>query len=297
MGLSHYPSIITMPKVAKPYPTLLEFLCKSFPSVPQDLWAQRISRGKVLDSNDFPLTIESAYTPGRLIKYFREVSREPEIPFTESILYHDEELLVSCKPPFLPVTPGGKYVNECLLNRLRLKTANDDLVPLHRIDRETAGIVLFSVNRKNRNLYAELFRRGCVKKTYQALSRSIPPPGETAWQVTNRIVQGDPWFRMHTVPGIANARSAIKLIGTCGDLTRFELEPLTGKTHQLRVHMSGLGFGIANDRLYPELQPETPDDFLHPLQLLAKMVSFLDPVTGTRREFVSPRELSLGVSP
>jgi tRNA pseudouridine32 synthase / 23S rRNA pseudouridine746 synthase len=292
MGISPYPSTVTMPEASQPYPSILEFLTVRFPSVSRKMWEERFARGKLLDGSGHPLTADAAYAPGRQIRYFREVSDEPTLPSTETILFQDDELLVACKPHFLPVTPGGRYVNECLLNQLRLKSGNDDLAPLHRIDRETAGIVLFSVNRENRNRYAELFRRGAVEKSYLALSRFVPPQGKTWWEVADRIVQGEPWFRMKTATGTVNARSLITLMEVQGGMARFQLQPQTGKTHQLRLHMSGLGFGIANDRLYPHLQPESPDDFRHPLQLLAKSIRFVDPVTGARREFVSPRELS-----
>jgi tRNA pseudouridine32 synthase/23S rRNA pseudouridine746 synthase len=178
------------------------------------------------------------------------------------------------------------------LYRLRKRTGNNNLVPLHRIDRETAGIVLFSVNRLTRDCYAELFRKGIVEKTYQALSKCIPPAGQTTWVVANRIVRGEPWFRMKTAPGPVNARSIITLAEARNGMARFVLHPETGKTHQLRLHMSNLGFGILNDRQYPELQPETADNFDTLLQLLAKTVRFQDPVTGHQREFNSERELS-----
>ena len=291
MGISRYPSTVTMPEAKQPYPSILEFLCTRFPSPPREVWKLRLAQGKLLDAGGHPLGPDDGYAPGRQIRYFREVSDEPKIPATEAILFQDDELLVACKPPFLPVTPGGKYVNECLLNRLRLRSGNDDLAPLHRIDRETAGIVLFSVNRGNRDRYAELFRRGAVEKSYLALSRSVPPPGKTWWKVADRIVQGEPWFRMKTEAGSVNARSTITLMEVRGEMARFQLQPETGKTHQLRLHMSELGFGIANDRLYPVLQPESPDDYRHPLQLLAKSIRFQDPITGAPREFVSPREL------
>jgi tRNA pseudouridine32 synthase/23S rRNA pseudouridine746 synthase len=281
-----------MPEAEQPYPSILEFLNTRFPFVPQEVWEQRIAEGKVLDEAEHPLLPDARYAPGRRIRYFREVAEEPVIPFSETVIFQDDELLVACKPPFLPVTPGGRYVDECLLYRLRRSTGNNDLAPLHRIDRETAGIVLFSVNRSTRDRYGELFRKGAVQKTYQALSRCVPPAGTTTWVVANRIVRGEPWFRMKTVPGTVNARSIITLAESREDMARFVLHPVTGKTHQLRLHMSGLGFGILNDRQYPELQPETPDDFDHPLQLIARMIRFLDPVTGAPREFVSGRELS-----
>lgn len=238
-----------------------------------------------------PLTLASRYRPHAKHFYFREVENEPIIPFVETILYQDEHLLVADKPHFLPVIPGGRYVEECLLARLRRRTGIVDLAPLHRIDRETAGIVLFSVNRQTRGAYARLWLQGEVEKSYQALSACAAVPEGTAWLVENRIERGEPPFRMKVVPGAVNARSVITLLAWKNGIARFLLQPLTGKTHQLRLHLSGLGCAILNDRFYPELQAERADNFAAPLQLLAKMVRFSDPRSGELREFTSEREL------
>jgi tRNA pseudouridine32 synthase/23S rRNA pseudouridine746 synthase len=292
MGLSSYPSKVTMPNSGKPYPSILGFLYRRFPHLPQLSWEKRIGAGKVLDEDGRPITATTLYTPGKRIYYFREVEQEPVIPFGETILFQNDEILVACKPHFLPVTPGGPYVDECLLNRLRKRTGNHQLAPLHRIDRETAGIVLFSANSKTRGRYSELFLRGNIEKSYEAVAEYTQEPGASAWLVENRIVPGEPWFRMTTAPGKVNARSQIRLVAASGKTGRFQLEPVTGKTHQLRIHMSGLGFKILNDRYYPELQPEQADDFATPLQLIARMVRFHDPITGKEMEFRSTRELS-----
>lgn len=291
MGISKYPSVVTMPITDKPYPSILAFLSRRFPALSAEVWGERITDGKVLDEKFQQITLNTEYAPLRRIFYFREVNAEPHIPFIEKVLYVDDEILVACKPHFLPVTPGGKYVDECLLNRLRHSTGIDDLVPMHRIDRETAGLVLFSVNKKSRGIYSALFMNGLVEKTYQALSSCLPNQQPGTWQVESRIVQGDPRFRMKTTPGIVNARSSINLVEIKGKKARFILQPHTGKTHQLRVHMSGLGFGIMHDRYYPELEDERADDFAAPLQLVAQRIRFTDPVTGKKREFESERTL------
>ena len=291
MGISEYPSTVTMPKADKPYTSILFFLIDRFPNVQPDIWGKRIRNGKVVDEDGHPVTISSEYTPLKRIFYFREVEKERIIPFAEKIIFQNDEILVSCKPHFLPVTPGGPYVDECLLNRLRKKTGNKDLVPIHRIDRETAGIVLFSINRKTRGLYSGLFMDGKVEKTYQALSEYSHDPGKTEWIVENRIVKGEPWFRMKTAPGKENSRSMINLVEVKENMAMFVLRPVTGKTHQLRIHMSGLGFKILNDRYYPDLQPEKDDDFDNPLQLVAKTIKFHDPITGKNMEFRSERNL------
>ena len=289
--MSKYPSVVTLSEIQKPYPSLLDFLCKTFPGIPHGIWKERIHAGKVLDHLGMAITLATAYAPGKRIFYFREVEHEPVIPFTETILFQNDELLVACKPHFLPVTPGGRYVHECLLNRLRLRQGIDDLTPLHRIDRETAGLVIFSVNKKTRSRYHELFARGKIEKTYFALCELQRSPQENQWVVENRITRDEPRFRRKTVSGIVNARSHIQFLEINRNRARFRLNPLTGKTHQLRLHMSGLGFKIINDKLYPALQAETEDDYNQPLQLLAKHLQFQDPVTGKHLQFSSEREL------
>jgi tRNA pseudouridine32 synthase/23S rRNA pseudouridine746 synthase len=281
-----------MPAAVRPYPLILEFLTRRFPRIGCRCWQQRINEGKVLDADGTPITADTEYLPHRQLFYFREVEDERLIPFTETILFQNDHLLVACKPHFLPVIPGGGYVNECLLNRLRKRSENSDLVPLHRIDRETAGVVMFSVNRKSRGLYSRLFADGKVEKSYQALAECSRDQATGDWTVENRIVRGEPWFRMRTVPGDPNARSIIRLMNVNGTIARFDLFPVTGKTHQLRIHMSGLGFRILNDRYYPDLQPEQADDYEKPLRLVAKSVRFRDPVSGKDMEFRTERELS-----
>lgn len=291
MGISTFPSVVSLPAADKPYPSILAFLCGRFPALSREVWAERIVHGKVLDEQSLPITFDTAYVPHKRIFYFREVSMEPSIPFEEKILYRDDRILVACKPHFLPVTPGGRYVEECLLGRLRRSTGIEDLAPLHRIDRETAGLVLFSVNRKSRGLYGTMFMNGRIEKSYLALAACHPEQNKSSWLLEDRIERGTPWFRMKTVPGTVNARSTVKLVEVKGERARFILHPHTGKTHQLRLHMSGLGFGILNDRYYPELQDEQADDFSKPLQLVAKTLRFTDPLSGRKLEFESGREL------
>ncbi|MDT8444811.1 MAG: pseudouridine synthase [Desulfuromonadales bacterium] len=291
MGISRYPSRVSLPCVEKPYPSILDFLVRRFPVVGRSLWEKRILEGKVLDDAGAPIDTETLYIPQKRIFYFREIADEPLIPLQEKILFHNDELLVACKPPFLPVTPSGPYIDECLLNRLRRETGNGNLVPLHRIDRETSGLVLFSVNKQTRGLYGGLFSCGGIEKTYEALAAVTHQPETTEMTVENRLVRGLPWFRTKVIPGEVNARSRIKLVACRDNRAHFLLYPLTGKKHQLRVHMSGLGFSILNDRYYPELLPRQADDFANPLQLIARRVRFVDPVSGRSMEFESERAL------
>lgn len=247
--------------------------------------------GKVLDGGGRPVDFSTPYEPGAHLTYFREVKEEPVIPFKEKILYQDSHLLVACKPHFLPVIPAGSYVNECLLHRLKKRTSNPELVPINRIDRETAGLVLFSVNPETRGAYQSLFMAGRVEKTYLAVTRRLPGCTGGHWVVENRIQKGEPWFRNRIVPGRANSLTRMEILEVREDKALFKLMPGTGKKHQLRIHLSHLGFPILNDRFYPGLQPECPDDFSKPLQLLAGELVFTDPVSREHRRFVSPRSL------
>ena len=291
MAISRYPSVVTLPAAAAPWPSIVEFLARAFPNIPRERWAERIRDGKVLDEHGNPITAATEYRPARRLFYFREVDAEPVIPFAEQILFQNDQILVACKPHFLPVTPGGRFVEECLLNRLRRRTGIDALAPLHRIDRDTAGLVVFSVNKETRGRYHELFMHGTAEKSYDALAPLRERPRTNRWLVENRIERGTPRFRMQVVAGAPNARSVIELAEVHGDCGRFRLTPITGKTHQLRVHMSGLGFAIFNDRCYPELQPEQDDNFARPLQLIARSIRFRDPVSGANMTFTSDRAL------
>ena len=291
MGIAKHPSRVSLPLIDKPYPAILEFLVQRFPNVGRALWEERILTGKILDDAGAPITLETPYVPQKRLFYYREVVEEPQIPLEEKILFQNDELLVACKPPFLPVTPSGPYVNECLLNRLRRKTGNSSLVPLHRIDRETSGLVLFSMNKETRGLYGGLFLSGTIEKTYEALSEVSFPPERKDWTVENRLVDDDIWFRSKVAPGLVNAKSRIKLMSCRDNKAHFLLYPITGKKHQLRVHMSGLGFRIMHDRYYPELLEKQEDDLNKPLQLIARRVKFTDPVSGEIMEFESDRQL------
>lgn len=291
MALSPYASVVVLPK-ADSNNTILDFLDRKFSRIGREVWKKRIQRGKVLDEKGHPITLDTPYVPETKIHYFREVEKEPVIPFKEQILFENNHLIVACKPHFLPVIPSGPYVNECLLNRLKRKTGNPDLTPINRIDRETAGLVLFSVGKKSRGLYQALFMEEKVKKTYEAVTE-LPEKIETGkWHIENRIVKGTPWFRMKIEKGEINARTTAEIIARKKNRALFRLHPHTGKKHQLRLHLSNLGCRIINDRYYPDLLPQQDPDFKNPLQLLAKKIAFTDPISGREVEFFSPRRLA-----
>ncbi|MEN4951183.1 pseudouridine synthase [Stenotrophomonas sp. TWI819] len=272
------------------WPSLLDGLCARFPRIDRAQWADRFARGRVQDAQGRALAPDQAWQVGLEIVYFREVADEPVIPFAEAIVHQDAHLLVADKPHFLPVTPAGGYVRETLLARLVARTGNRDLVPLHRLDRLTAGLVLFSTRPDTRDAYQRLFRERRIEKVYEALAPPLPQRAFPLERHT-RLIPGEPFFRMAEVPGEPNARTRIEVIEAAGPIWRYRLHPVTGRKHQLRVHMAALGAPILGDDLYPELLLDAPADA--PLQLLAKELTFDDPLTGERRTFTSGLSLHL----
>ena len=270
--------------------TVLDCLCDRFPAVPRPAWLDRMARGRVLDDAGQWITPDTPFRVGLEVHYYREVADESHIPFEEVVLHADEHLLVADKPHFLPVTPSGAHVHETLLGRLIRRTGNPNLMPLHRIDRETAGLVLFSAHPETRARYQALFRERRIKKTYEAIAPALP---DIAFPCVrrSRIVAGEPFFRMREAQGPDNAETRIDVIDRGERNWRYALEPVTGRKHQLRLHMAALGAPITNDRLYPSVHHRSPGDYSAPLQLLAKRLSFIDPLDGDPRSFCSGRQL------
>lgn len=269
--------------------TVLDCLCDHFKAISRECWLDRFARGRVLDGAGQPVHANLPYKRGMRLHYFREVPNEKPIPVRETILYMDQHLVVADKPHFLPVTPTGEYVEQTLLRRLIRRLDNPHLVPLHRIDRHTAGLVLFSADPESRGAYQGLFPQRRIDKHYQAIAPALP--GLDFPRVhRSRLEHGEPFFRMREVPGAANTETIAQVLERNGEVWRYGLSPVTGKTHQLRVHMAALGAAICNDPFYPRLRQEQ-DDHRRPLKLLAKTLSFDDPLTGRPRRFES--ELAL----
>ena len=269
-----------------PWHTVLDCLCARFPAIPRETWLDRFARGRVLDAAGIPLAVDAPYRLGAEIRYFREVVDEAPIPFEETVLHVDADLVVADKPHFLPVTPAGGHVRETLLARLVQRLGNPDLVPLHRIDRDTAGLVLFSANPATRDAYQSLFRLRRIHKRYEAIAAPLPALSFPLVHVS-RLDTGEPFFRMREVDGVPNSETRIDVIERAAGGWRYALEPVTGRKHQLRVHMAALGAPIRNDRVYPQLLPAAAGDYARPLQLLARSLAFVDPLSGVERRFES----------
>ena len=286
------PSCVGLP--AGNWPTITDFLVERFPAISRDVWLQRMANRLVADEFGELVTPERPYPKHLRIYYYRAVDEEMLIPFDEVVVYQDAHLVVADKPHFLPVTPSGHYLQETLLVRLKKRLGIDMLIPIHRIDRETAGLVLFSVQPSERNAYQALFRNHQVTKHYEAIA---PWRDDLQLPLTrkSRIAQDEPFFRQREVPGAPNSQTHVDVIAVCGQLAKYALSPVTGKKHQLRVHMNALGLPILNDRMYPPVANTPDDDYALPLQLLAKSIAFDDPITQQKRQFESA--LSLQFSP
>ncbi len=271
--------------------TVFDCLCANFPAIAAERWRDRFLRGRILDGDRQPLALAQEYRAGLRIYYFREVPAEKSIPFFESIVHADADLIVVDKPHFLPVAPVGEYVEQTLLARLIKQFGSDEIAPLHRIDRHTAGLVLFSVRRSSRAAYQSLFRDRAIEKTYEAIAPALP---HLQFPMTrrSRIVRGEPFFRSCEIEGEANTETRIDIIDRSGDDWHYRLHPVTGKKHQLRVHMAALGAPIRNDAFYPVVNDAGFDDHSRPLQLLARELRFIDPLTGRPRIFTSALHLN-----
>lgn len=273
-----------------PWKTIGDYFAVRFPQVARDSWLRRVNRGELVDEHGVAISLDNDYRCGACIYYYRERAIEGSIPFQEIILFQNDELLVVDKPHFLPVTPGGRFLRETLLVRLKLLTGLETLSPIHRLDRETAGVMMLSVNPATRSVWQSLFRKKLVHKYYEALA---PFRGDLSFPLVrqSRIERDDAFFRMKEIAGEPNTQTLIDLIEIRESCVLYGLTPVTGKMHQLRVHMNSLGIPILNDAFYPIAQPAGTDDFSKPLKLLAKRIEFTDPITAEPRVFESTRSL------
>jgi tRNA pseudouridine32 synthase/23S rRNA pseudouridine746 synthase len=269
---------------------MLAFLHERFPDVGGPPWAERLARGDVVDAQGTRLDADSHVRQGMRIWYYRELEEETPIPFAEEVLFQDEHLLVVDKPHFLPMIPTGRFLRETLLVRLKRRFDLPHLTPIHRLDRETAGVVIFSHNLATRGTYQSMFQKRSIRKVYEALA---PVMEGRAFPFTyrSRMVDGDKFFVMREEAGEPNSETVVELIETRGALARYRLHPHTGRKHQLRLHMASLGIPILNDAFYPVALPCKGDDFTAPLQLLARAIAFDDPLSGQPRRFESRRML------
>lgn len=267
-----------------PWATLRDHLVDRLP-VPAERVDLMLAEGRVHDLAG-PVAPDAPFTPGGAVWFHRDLPVEVPVPFEISVVHRDDAILVVDKPHFLATIPRGKHVVETALVRLRRDLGLPALSPAHRLDRVTAGLVMFVVDPALRGRYQTMFADRLVRKEYEAIA-PVRDDLELPRVVRSRIVKEKGVITAQEVPGPVNAETRVELVEREGDLGRYRLLPTTGRTHQLRVHLSGLGVPIVGDDFYPVLREKPLDDFTDPLQLLAKVLEFTDPVTGEHRRFTS----------
>lgn len=286
-------STLYLEKITNPPATIFEFLCQKFNHISAEDWQIRFVNRLVFDQNGMALTLDSPYQYGTVIYYYREVADEAVVPFDYHILFENDEFMVVDKPHFLPVTPAGRYVRQTLLTRLKHDTQNPNLSPIHRLDRETAGLILISKNPQTRGVYQSLFSGNHIKKIYHAIA-PVDKRLSFPKTVALHLQRSTPFYVMqinHEKP--ANSWTQIEILEQNANWAKYLLMPITGKMHQLRVHMHHLGIAILYDTFYPKIIHKACDDFSNPLQLLAKELIFCDPISQTPYHFYSKQDLFL----
>jgi len=275
-----------------PWVTVLDFLVERFRFMAPQVLRARLDVGAIVDETGMPQRADTPYRPRQWLWYYREVSDEAAVPFELDILYRDAHLVVVDKPHFLASTPGGRYLHETALTRLRKRLDLPEISPVHRLDRETAGVMLFCLDVASRGAYQSLFQQRQVVKEYEAIA---PWRDDLAFPLVHRSRLQDcaSSFAVQEVGGEPNSETRIEVMERLGALAHYRLTPSTGRKHQLRAHLSALGIPICNDLFYPCLQPRHDvDDYARPLQLLARAIEFTDPISGEKRRFESRRVLA-----
>ncbi|MEV0337698.1 RluA family pseudouridine synthase [Nocardia sp. NPDC050713] len=282
------PARLRLPETGE-WATIRDHLVERLPRVAPERIDELLHAGDIVDLEG-PIAPDAPYAPGGAVWFHRDLPNETDVPFDITVVHRDENLLVVDKPHFLATIPRGQHIRQTALVRLREELGLPDLVPAHRLDRVTAGLLLFIVNPARRGAYQTMFHRRAVRKEYEAIA-PYRPDLELPRTVRSRIVKEKQVLAAQEVEGEPNAETVVDLVEHRDGLGRYRLRPLTGRTHQLRLHMNGLGVPILGDDFYPVLTDKPVHDFTRPLQLLAASLEFTDPVTGEPRRFETTRSL------
>ncbi|MEU4812146.1 RluA family pseudouridine synthase [Nocardia fluminea] len=269
--------------------TVRDHLVERLPRVDPARIDAMLVAGEIVDLAG-PLAPDAPFVPGGAVWFHRDLPVETEVPFEIGIVHRDDDILVIDKPHFLATIPRGQHILQTALVRLRNELDLPDLIPAHRLDRATAGLLLFVVNPARRGAYQTMFHRKTVRKEYEAIA-PYDPELALPRTVRSRIIKEKQVLAAFEVAGEPNAETEVELVEHRDGLGRYRLRPHTGRTHQLRLHMNGLGVPILGDDFYPVITDKSVDDYTRPLQLLAASLEFTDPVSGAPRRFETRREL------
>lgn len=275
--------------------TIRDHLVERLPRVDPARIDELLREGGIVDL-DGPIAPDAPYAPGSAVWFHRDLPIETPVPFDITIVHRDADLLVVDKPHFLATIPRGQHILQTALVRLRRELDLPELIPAHRLDRVTAGLVLFIINPARRGAYQTMFHKRTVRKEYEAIA---PFDSELALPrvVRSRIVKEKQVLAAQEVEGEPNAETSIELLEHRDGLARYRLRPVTGRTHQLRLHMNSLGIPILGDDFYPVITDKPVDDFTRPLQLLAASLEFTDPISHEPRRFDTTRKLQAWTDP
>jgi len=283
--------------------TLLDFLCRRFPYQDRSGWQGAIDRGSLM-INDEPTQGELVLETGHVIGYQRERGDEPEVDRRYRVIFEDDGLLVVEKSGNLPVVESGKYYQNTLIEILKEEREYPKLFQVHRLDRETSGVLVIAKSAEIATRFGEQFSQGKVKKRYQAL---------LVGDLEEEILVDQPIKKVKaTHPDMVRIRQVIEPTGKASQ-TRFtpikrslglslvSIELYTGRTHQIRVHAEFLGLPVLGDKLYGQedqrfvrlLKGEEEPVFgpygkIDHQLLHASSLEFTHPVTGETVCFESP---------
>ncbi|MGH4030689.1 RluA family pseudouridine synthase [Actinomycetota bacterium Odt1-20B] len=290
------PRRVRLPQTG-PWDSVRDYLIERLSGAGADVIDGMLGEGRIVGADGVPLAPDAPFTPGAYVWFHRELADEPTVPYRIDIVYRDAHIVVADKPHFLATTPRGSHITQTALARLRTELGLPTLGAAHRLDRLTAGLVLFTVRPEERGAYQRLFGDRQVYKEYEAVAAHDPSLALPR-TVRSHIRKDRGIIAAYEIPGAEpNSESRVELVEHKGAWGRYRLVPHTGRTHQLRVHMNALGLPLLGDPVYPVVaDPVAPDDFRRPLQLLARVLEFTDPVTGVAHRFVSGRELAAWTS-
>lgn len=298
------------------------------PADDESALAERFARGEVVLDSGEQLSPDSLLRPGIFVNFYRYPAPEREVPGELRVLFSDATLLVIDKPPFLATLPRGQHIRETALVKARMEFGIPELSPCHRLDRLTRGVLMMTARPDARGAYQTMFDRRLPLKTYEAITELPdnapfdPIPRFSQWRSWHEPTAENPWILHHhmikirgrlstyldeSVP-VAEMNAVTRIVGARTEIhdgrevTVWQMQPGSGRTHQLRVVMRSLGLPLLNDPLYSDVEDAallTPDgplprpvfvedeDFTKPMGLVAKRLDFTDPLTGEPRSFVS----------